>query len=315
MTKSRAPGSAGDPVINDNPAIQDYYYSLESRLGYRLVLGGTRHYAYWDKDTWFPFPLGPALRRMEAKLLAALDLPRGAHVLDAGCGVGHVALYMAEQGGLRVKAIDIVDHHVAKAQRNIRAAEKHEPWFTPGQVTAEKMDYHHLETIADASLDGVYTMETLVHATDPEAVLRGFKRVLKPGGHIALFEYDHDLDEAAARTSGLKSWMAADMRRVNELAAMPTYQKSKPGYFRALLEDAGYEDVVVRDYTENVRPMLRFFYYLAIVPYLIVKLFGLERYFANTIAGVLGYAAGEHCHYLAISARKPGPALETSKAK
>lgn len=297
------------PIINDNPAIQSYYASLESRIGYRLVLGGTRHYAYYDKDTWWPLPLAPALRRMESKLLAALDLPRGAHVLDAGCGVGHVALYMAREGRLRVRAIDIVDHHVEKARRNIRAAEG-AGIISPGAVAVDKMDYHHLESIPDESLDGAYTMETLVHATDPDAVLAGLMRVLRPGGRVALFEYDHDLDGAAADTSGVAGWMVRDMRRVNELAAMPTHQKARPGYFRDLLEGAGFENVVVRDYTDNVRPMLRLFYYLAIVPYLLVKVLGLERYFANTIAGVLGYAAGKHCRYVAISARKPGKLRE-----
>lgn len=307
MTLGHSPKSAQEasPIINDNPAIQSYYDSLESRLGYRFILGGTRHFAYWDRDTYFPFPLGPALRRMEQKLLETLDLPAGARVLDAGCGVGHVALYMASRGGLRIEAIDIVDHHVAKAQRNVRRAS-----LPPGQVTVRKMDYHHLETIPDASLDGVYTMETLVHATDPEAVLAGFLRALKPGGHVAFFEYDHDLDAAA----NAGSWMARDMRRVNELAAMPTYQKARPGYFKTLLEDAGFEAVEVRDFSANVRPMLRLFYVLAVVPYLVIRLLGLQRYFANTIAGVLGYAAGDHCHYLAISARKPGE-LEVQKLK
>ncbi|PNH41542.1 hypothetical protein VD0004_g5596 [Verticillium dahliae] len=296
--------SSPEPIINDNPAIQSYYQSFESRIGYRLLLGGTRHFAYWDHDTYFPFPLGPPLRRMEDKLLEALALPRGATVLDAGCGVGHVALHMALRGGLRVQAIDIVDHHVAKARRNVRAAA-----LAPGTVTVRKMDYHHLKpAIADASLDGVYTMETLVHATDPAAVLAGFRAALRPGGRVVLFEYDHDLDAAA--TAG--GWMAADMRRVNELAAMPTYQVARPGYFRGLLEEAGFEDIVERDYSENVRPMLRLFYLLAIVPYLIVRVLRLERYFANTLAGVLGYAAGEHCHYVAISARKPG-GLEGAK--
>jgi sterol 24-C-methyltransferase len=302
------------PIINDNAAIQSYYASLESRIGYRLVLGGTRHYAFWDKDTWFPLPLGPALRRMESKLLAALSLPRGATVLDAGCGVGHVALYMAREGGLRVQAIDIVDHHIVKARRNIAAAEASGS-IQPGQITVNTMDYHHLESLADASLDGAYCMETLVHATDPAAVLAGFMRILRPGGRVALFEYDHDLDGAAADASGVAGWMIRDMRRVNELAAMPTHQKARPGYFRDLLEEAGFEQVVVRDYTENVRPMLRLFYYLAILPYLVVRLLGLERYFANTMAGVLGYAAGKHCRYVAISAKKPGRSLEVDEGE
>ncbi|KAL1864736.1 hypothetical protein Daus18300_007538 [Diaporthe australafricana] len=36
-----------EPLINDNPELQSYYQSLESRVGYRLVLGGTRHFGYW----------------------------------------------------------------------------------------------------------------------------------------------------------------------------------------------------------------------------------------------------------------------------
>lgn len=42
-----APGSEARPLINDNPELQSYYQSLESRIGYRLVLGGTRHFGYW----------------------------------------------------------------------------------------------------------------------------------------------------------------------------------------------------------------------------------------------------------------------------
>lgn len=45
-----APGATGGeagPLINDNPELQSYYHSLESRVGYWLVLGGTRHFGYW----------------------------------------------------------------------------------------------------------------------------------------------------------------------------------------------------------------------------------------------------------------------------
>ena len=57
---------------------------------------------------------------MEDHLFNSLNLSAGAIVLDAGCGVGHVAIYMAKKG-LRVFGIDVVDHHLTKANRNIRA--------------------------------------------------------------------------------------------------------------------------------------------------------------------------------------------------
>lgn len=80
------------PLINPNPVLQSYYASLESRIGYRIVLGGTRHLGYYATPTSSPIPIGPALRAMEAEVLRALQCSRGARILDAGCGVGHVAL-------------------------------------------------------------------------------------------------------------------------------------------------------------------------------------------------------------------------------
>lgn len=69
--------SDSSSLINWNPRLQAYYGSLESRIGYRFVLGGTRHFGYWEHDTYWPFPLTKGLRAMEDKLAEALDLPKG----------------------------------------------------------------------------------------------------------------------------------------------------------------------------------------------------------------------------------------------
>jgi sterol 24-C-methyltransferase len=284
------------PAINDNPVLQGYYYSLESRIGYRLILGGTRHYGYYKKDTLWPFPIGGALRAMEEQLFLALDLPKGSRVLDSGCGAGHVALYMARRG-LRITAIDVVEHHVEKARRTAKKARA-----TPEEMTVQRMDYHHLGAFSNSSYDGVYTMETFVHATDPATVLAGYYRILRPGGHIAMFEYDNHFDDP-------KSQGAQSMTLINKWSAMPMNQRSHPGVYKKMLEDAGFTDIVVRDFSENVRPMLRLFYVLAIVPYYIITFLGLEKYFINTIAGVEGYRQRKHLTYVAISARKPTNSL------
>lgn len=292
------------PLINDNPLLQSYYYSLESRIGYRFVLGGTRHFGYWDNDRYWPFPISKALRAMEDKLVEVLALPAGAQILDAGCGVGHVALHLAKKFDFRISAIDVIDHHIVKARRNIERS-----GLPDGQVTVRKMDYHHLESFKDESFDGAYTMETFVHATDPEAVLAGFYRILRPGGRVALFEYDHNL------LAEEPDDMAKSMRQINHYAAMPTNEISDVGVFKRMLEDTGFEDVVVRDYSENIRPMTRAFFLLAIIPYYIIKLFHLERFFINTIAGVNTYLGHGRWRYVAITATKPGAAIEAPKSK
>lgn len=152
-------------------------------------------------------------------------------------------------------------------------------------------------------------METFVHATDPEAALAQFYRVLRPGGCLALFEYDHESLEDSPDA------MARSMRIINKFAAMPTNTLSHPGVFKRMLEDAGFTDVVVRDYSDNIRPMTRLFYVIACVPYFIITLLGLERYFVNTVAGVQSYRGHGRWRYLAISATKPGSPIETAKTR
>ena len=293
------------PVINDNPALQGLYKSAESRIGYKLLLGNTRHFGYWEKDTWWMFPLGKPLRRMEEKMFELLALAPGSQVLDAGCGVGHVALYMAKQG-LQVTGIDVMDHHLAKARRNVANAGE-----LSSKVAVQKMDYHHLETLATESFDGVYTMETLVHATDPLQALKGFFRILRPGGHLAMHEYDHDYESDEA----IGERLATIMKQVSELGAMPTWQRATRGYYQQLLEDAGFVDIQIRDYSENVRPMLRLFWLLAAIPYYFITFFHLEKYFVNALGGARGYYAQKYWRYVAISARKPGGDIEEPKKK
>ena len=95
---------------------------------------------------------------MEDHLFNSLNLEKGPKVLDTGCGVGHVALHMAGKG-LQILGIDVVERHLQRARQNIKALgfEK--------TVSARLMDYHHLDPLDDKSFDGVYTIETLVHAT------------------------------------------------------------------------------------------------------------------------------------------------------
>lgn len=152
-------------------------------------------------------------------------------------------------------------------------------------------------------------METLVHATDLEAVLRGFYRVLKPGGRLVEHEYETRVTRAEETGK-----LAGDTDFVVRYSAMPLGLMA-PGRLRRALEEVGFVDVDIVDYSENVRPMLRLFYWMAIVPYFIVKLLRLDRFFINTIAGVGGMAGQEHWKYNSVSARKPGGPVESAKTK
>lgn len=241
---------------------------------------------------------------MEQQLFEKLAVPKGGAVLDAGCGIAHVALSMG-RNGLDVTGIDVVDHHVVKARHNIQASGLQE-----GQVTAKRADYHNLDFISTESLDGIYTMETLVHATDLRRVLQGFYRILKPGGRYAGHEYE-TINVNTAKDAGS---LADDVLAVSIRSAMPL-GPMKEGYFKKMLEEVGFVDVQVQDLSENVRPMLRLFFWLAIIPYLLVKLLHVDKYFVNTVAGAGGLPGQKYWRYIAVQATKPGGALDLKKTK
>ncbi|KAH6724239.1 S-adenosyl-L-methionine-dependent methyltransferase [Leptodontidium sp. MPI-SDFR-AT-0119] len=278
--------------MNENNALQDYYHALESRIGYRLVLGGTRHFGFYPPGSWWPFPIGKALMAMEDHLIDNLALEEGSKVLDAGCGVGHVSIHLAEKG-CQLQAIDVVDRHIMKARRNVKAR------GLDGKITINKGDYHHLDAFADGSFDGVFTMETFVHATDPEAAAAEFFRVLRPGGSLALYEYDHS-DFSTQSEASKNSW-----KTINKYAAMPANDRFATGVLEGIFKDAGFVEVVVKDLSYNVLPMLRLFYLLAFIPYMIIAFLGLQAWFVNTVAGYEGYVYRYSARYIAVSARKP----------
>ena len=256
------------------------------------MLGGTRHFGYYEKSSWWPFPIDRALRAMEDHLIGNLGLETGSKVLDAGCGMGHVSIHLAENG-YQMQAIDVVDHHIVKARRHVKAR------GLEGKVKIDKGDYHHLDAFASGTFDGAFTMETFVHATDPEAAAAEFYRVLRPGGSLALYEYDHP-DFASQSPESSTSWQT-----INKYAAMPANDKFATGVLESILESVGFEDVIVTDLSDNVMPMLRLFYILAFIPYMIVAFLGLKSTFINTVAGYEGYVYRDAARYIAVSARKP----------
>lgn len=286
------------PLVETNPSLQSYYGGFESRIGYQFFLGGTRHFGYYQPGTKWPFPINSALRRMEDHLFDSLKLQPHAEVLDAGCGVGHVAMHLARKG-VRVHGIDVMSNHIKWAQQEIQAQRLSK------DVTVSLMDYHSLDGLLEGSFDGVYTMETLVHATDPDKALGEFYRVLKPGGSIALFEYDHpDFDDPS---KDFPKDLMESMKQINERASMPSNECFSQGALQRMLERQGFQEVVVKDLSENVKPMLRLFYLIGYIPYLIICLLGLQAWFVNTQAGVQGYRVLRMglWRYVAVTARKP----------
>ncbi|KAG0652192.1 24-methylenesterol C-methyltransferase 3 [Hyphodiscus hymeniophilus] len=215
---------------------------------------------------------------MEDHLFETFSLEKGNRLLDAGCGIGHVAIHTAQRG-LHFQGINVVDSTIEDAKRNIRKED------LESAITVRKTDYHHLDGFEDDTFEGAYIMETFVHATDPEAAL-------------------HELFCTSSITAFADAKLKDTMEQTDKHTSMLSNTCSEEGVLAKILEEAGFKDVVVQNLTKHVTPMFRLLFALAYVPYLFVKLLGLESRFVNTMAGVEGNQGRKFWRYVAISARK-----------
>lgn len=254
-------------------AVLRYYDRTESRLGYKYLLHGTKHFGWYEPgDSKWRF--SRAMRRMEDQLGRRLDLPVGSRVLDAGCGMGDVARAMATRFGLNVTGIDILDFNVEEARRRSDVA------GLADQTRFLECDYHDLSQFDSGSFDGVYTMEALVHSSDPGRVLAEFHRVLRPGGRLVMFEYSRTPEEELSPAARVA------FKAVCEYAAMPAWYRLNHGDLEGLIEAAAFKVESVEDATSHMLPMLHAFAILGRFPYAVGRLLGKTEKVVNALSGV-----------------------------
>jgi demethylmenaquinone methyltransferase/2-methoxy-6-polyprenyl-1,4-benzoquinol methylase len=126
----------------------------------------------------------PAIRRA----IEAVDLPPGSHGLDAGCGIGTHALWLAETTGGKVTGLDIDGDNLAVARKK---AKRRSPAdridFVEGSIFKLPFD--------DDSFDWSWCADALwpVVVPDPIAALQDISRVVKPGGAIAILFWTNQI--------------------------------------------------------------------------------------------------------------------------
>jgi 2-polyprenyl-3-methyl-5-hydroxy-6-metoxy-1,4-benzoquinol methylase len=102
---------------------------------------------------------------------------QGKLVMDAGCGGGRYARLAAEHGA------EVVAMDLSAAVRQARASTRHLPNVTVVQGNLLN------PPLAPGSFDIVYSIGVLHHTPDTHAAFRAIARLVKPGGHLAVWLY------------------------------------------------------------------------------------------------------------------------------
>ena len=121
--------------------------------------------------------------RMSDAVTAPAAIGAGDQVVDAGCGFGAVALYLARQHGCTVTGVNI-NHRQLEVARQ-QAAE---------EGLADRVIFHYADCsqrlpFADASVDVVVNMESACHYSNRLQFLLEVSRILKPGGRFVTEDF------------------------------------------------------------------------------------------------------------------------------
>jgi MPBQ/MSBQ methyltransferase len=144
------------------------------------------------------------------------QLPRGSRVLDVGCGIGGSARILARDYGLDVLGISISPGQIRRAQE-----------LTPDGLSCRftVMDALALE-LPDQSFDAVWSVEAGPHMPDKQRYADELLRVLKPGGRLAVADWNRR-DPGVRPLSRLERWVMHQLLvqwAHPEFASIPGFQ-------------------------------------------------------------------------------------------
>jgi ubiquinone/menaquinone biosynthesis C-methylase UbiE len=116
-------------------------------------------------------------------MLDALKIPPGATVADVGAGAGYHTVRLARRVGSEgtVLATDVQPEMIQMLKQNAQAA---------GVKNIKPLLCSHQNTrLPDGKVDLILMVDVYHECTDPETILKGLRKALRPGGRLVLVEF------------------------------------------------------------------------------------------------------------------------------
>lgn len=202
------------------------------------MLGGNIHVGYWEDPNKYETPEATG-DRMTREVGNRLSPAQGEHILDIGCGTGKSTAQIATTFDVHVTGITISKQQVELAHSQYTRK------LQTGQVDflfADAIDM----PFEDASFDGAYAIESIVHMLDKRAALAQIAKVLRPSGRLVITDLvaDHPTPESPV-LARYATVFDPPLVSVDDL--------------QNLLRQAGFKVINVTDIRDNIRPTSKLF--------------------------------------------------------
>jgi tocopherol O-methyltransferase len=218
---------------------------------YRYFWGEHLHHGYWEKNESVP----RAQIQLMERLADRAGIPKGAKVLDIGCGLGGSALWLAEELNCDVTGMTIspVQARMATAKAKSRRL-----------AASVRFEVNDADTWQPkpGSFDVIWIMESSEHFHDKPDFFRRCAKALRPGGILAVCAWLRR--EGPVRDN--------ERELVNTIAkAMLSASLGSLSDYEHWMRDASLTVTVAQDITRNVErtwadcsrigrsPLVRFF--------------------------------------------------------
>ena len=271
------------------------YYDVSTRY-YRLLWHGNSlgiHFGYYDNDVTNQ---EDAILRTNETLAKMAEIKESDKVLDAGCGVGGSAIWLAKNIGSSVTGITISNKQIKKAKKYAKREKVND------KVEFLNKDFNDTG-FSNESFDVVWGVEALCYARDKQKMLKEFFRILKPRGRIVVSDWYKgkeilSLEEQKVADNFVHNFMVESWQTGNQ--------------FRNELKKASFIDIKYEDHTRDIRKNLDYGMPKAKKLTLAVKILPkLSNYFKEVAKTYNAVISGEEAyekglwHLQAIVATKP----------